>query len=112
MFNLSPSCFQIPCTQADIEEVTPVEGDFVTSASGVTEVNSEIQFTCADTSKVPAIKGKSYLSTRCQHGGFFPPLNLPPEDPAEPNSRCVLTCDNFPKIRCGKQRGNICLFCH
>ncbi len=45
-------CRQIPCDQADIEAVTPVEGDFVTIATGETPVNTEIQFTCTDDTKV------------------------------------------------------------
>ena len=47
-------------------------------------------------SQVPAIKGKDELSTRCALGGNFPPLKLPP---ANPPNRCVLTCDNFPRIK-------------
>ncbi len=45
-------CKPIPCTQADIEEVTPVEGDFVTEVTGESPVNGEIYFRCSDVTKV------------------------------------------------------------
>ena len=44
-------CKPIPCTHADIEEVTPIEGDFITEATGDYPVNGEIYFRCEDSSK-------------------------------------------------------------
>ena len=45
-------CELIPCTDADISEITPTEGDFVTTAVGPLKPADSIYFTCADENKV------------------------------------------------------------
>ena len=45
-------CELIPCTEADIREITPDEGDFVTTAEGTMQPADSIYFTCKDENKV------------------------------------------------------------